>query len=440
MFKSSAIFFDRLMRRYTPDPFVLALMLTLLLFVLGVSMTPASAKDMVTYWGDGFWELIPFTLQMVMVLIGGYVVALAPSVSKLLRYISSFAKTPGQAIVTVTLTALAGSILNWGLGLVVGGLMCREIIKVVPKANFRLLVASAYSGFIVWHGGISGSIPMIIATPGNFSEKMIGGLIPISETLLSPLNITAVLGIFILLPLTNLFLSRNDIEQPPVGPININDDEVVKAKISSSPSDWIENSRLVGLAAGLLGFAYIGFQISTRKFHFNLNDINFIFLFAGIMLHGTPRSFIDAISTAAKRVGPILLQFPFYAGIMGMMTSSKLAEMISQSFAQASSHETFALMTFYSAGIVNLFIPSGGGQWAVQAPVVLEAARDLGVDFSKAAMAVAWGDAWTNLLQPFWALPILAIAGLNLRDIMGYCVTMLIVTGLFLSAVFLYFA
>ena len=170
----------------------------------------------------------------------------------------------------------------------------------------------------------------------------------------------------------------------------------------------------------------------------NLNTINIIFLFCGIILHKKPISFLTAVNEAAGKLGPILVQFPLYASIMGMISHSGLATLVSQCFVDVATKETYALWTFYSAGLLNLFIPSGGGQWAVQAPIVITAAKALGADIPKAAMAVAWGDAWTNMLQPFWALPLLAIAGLHLRDIMGYCILVLFVSGAFLSLIFLY--
>jgi len=440
MIRAATTFFDRAMRRYTPDPFLLALLITITLFFMGITMTTSTPKQMVLYWGDGFWSLIPFTLQMVMILIGGYVVALAPPVSRLLSTISKSVKTQGQAVVVVTLAALTASFLNWGLGLVIGGLVCREIIKTVPTANFRLLVAAAYSGFIVWHGGLSGSIPLLIATPGNFSETYIGGLIPVSQTLFSPFNLLSVLGLFILIPFTNWAMSRSG--EGENKPTSIRDEKKILKELSSHPmmpAERLENSKLLSIITGIMGVSYIGFLAFEKKFNFDLNTINFIFIFSAIILHGHPRSFINAISEAAKSVGPILLQFPFYAGIMGMMTSSKLADVISNFFIDIATPKTFSLLTFWSAGIVNLFIPSGGGQWAVQSPVVIQAAKEMGANLSMAAMAVAWGDAWTNLLQPFWALPILAIAGLTLRDIMGYCVTLLLVTGAFLSVMFMIF-
>lgn len=433
-----AAFFDRLMREYTPDPFLLCLFLTLVILGMGVFLTPASSKDMVLYWGSGFWGLIPFTLQMVMILVGGYIIAIAPPSKRFLAYIASCVSTPGQAVVVITLVALVASYLNWGLGLVVGGILCREIYKVLPQANYRLLVASSYSGFLVWHGGLSGSIPLVIATPGHFAEKLTNGTIPVTETLLSPLNIAAVLGMFVILPISNWFLDRIS---PQGAPVILQETPVQQKKSQERmmPAEWLENSRLFSLLISAMGFFYIGVQIYDESFSFTLNDINFTLLFAAIFLHGTPRSLLNAITEASSKVGPILLQFPFYAGLMGMISMSGLAGLISNWFVQYASVETFPLLTFYSASVLNLFIPSGGGQWAIQGPVVLDAAVKMGADLPRTAMAVAWGDAWTNLLQPFWALPVLAIAGLHLREIMGYCVALLFITGAYLSFVFLVF-
>jgi short-chain fatty acids transporter len=371
-----------------------------------------------------------------MILVGGYVVALSPPISKLLRYIALIAKTPTRSVIIVSCVALLSSWINWGLGLVIGGLLCREIAKTVPKVNFRLLVASAYSGFIVWHGGLSGSIPLTIATAGNFTEPMMGTTIPVGDTLFSTFNIIAVIGLVLIIPITNGLISLTKTKDVEFSPHHFEASEKTTISPAEGPAEKLENSFLISLLTSILGFSYIAHQILDRSFKFDLDTINFIFLFLAILLHGKPKLFIGAIIEASKRVGPILLQFPFYAGIMGMMKSSGLAVDISNAFMSFSNTDNFLLITFYSAAFVNLFIPSGGGQWAIQAPVVIPVAKALGIDLAKTAMAVSWGDAWTNLLQPFWALPLLGIAGLKLKDIMGYCLVILFVSGVFLSVIF----
>lgn len=436
MLEKMAAIFDRVMRKYTPDPFVIAAILTLAVLVLSWSFTEHSAQQIVRFWGQGFWDLISFTLQMVMVLVGGYIVASSSPVQRLLATISKLACTPVQAIIITTLTSCLASGLNWGLGLVVGAFMALEMSKRVPTANFRVLVASAYSGFIVWHGGLSGSVPLLINTEGNFSQEMIGRVIPTSETLFSPLNMTAFIGLLILLPLLNVFMGRNQKDSRPI-------QRPRKEKVITHPpktfSERLNQSRIVTGLISLLGVIYLTFEIVDQQFSLDLNRMNYIFLFAGLLLHGTPQRFVDAAVDASKKVGPILIQYPLYAAIMSIMVKSGLADLISQGFISLANETTFPLLTFYSAGLVNFFVPSGGGQWAVQAPIVIPVAHSLGVDVAKVAMAVAWGDAWTNMAQPFWALPLLSIAGLTVKDIMGFCLMILIASGIFLSSVFLLF-
>lgn len=211
-----------------------------------------------------------------------------------------------------------------------------------------------------------------------------------------------------------------------------------------TPADKMERSRILWIITLVMGFVYIIYNFTKVGLNLSLDFVNFIFLFVGILLHGNLRNYIDAITEAASSAGGIILQFPFYAGIMGMMTGGNadglsLAAVISNAFVSISTIRTFPLFTFWSAGIVNFFVPSGGGQWAVQAPIMMPAGNILGVTPAKTAMAIAWGDAWTNMIQPFWALPALSIAGLSARDIMGYCVITLLFSGLIISAGFLIF-
>ena len=453
VFPKVVSFFDRLMRRYTPDPFVLAVLLTFGVFAasyvtllgkvegdLTLDVATNKASDLLMSWGTGFWNpaLNIFTLQMAMVLVAGYAVAVSRPAKKLLSGIASLAKTDGQAVVLVTLTACIGCWLNWGLGLMLGAMLCHEVIRKVPTANFRLLVASAYTGFLVWHGGLSGSIPLGIAAEGNFAEKAIGGIIPITETVFSPLNITAVAGLLILLPLTNYWMGRSQ----KVPSVKMEEDAEIDAKRpeSPTPAERLEYSPLITLLVCAMGFAFLALTFRAPTFKgLNLNIVIFMFLFLAVLLHGNLKAMVEAVTDGASRVGPILLQFPFYGGILHLTRDSGLVDVISNFFVQISTTQTYDLYTFYSAGLLNLFVPSGGGQWVIQAPIVIDGAKALGTDVSRAAMAVAWGDAWTNMLQPFWALPILAVSGLKIRDIMGYCVGALIVSGLFLSLLFVIF-
>lgn len=434
-------FFNRIMQRYLPDPFLFVVILTFVVFGLGLLLTNSSPIQMVQYWGEGFWSLLAFSMQMVLVLVTGYVLASSTLFKKGLGALAAKAKSPGQAIIYVTVVSVIASWINWGFGLVIGALFAKELAKKVENVDYRLLIASAYSGFLVWHGGFSGSIPLTIATEGHFSQELIG-IIPTSETIFATFNIAIVLALFIILPILNRFMLPSKEEIVTVDPqVLVEGTDLQAATVEKSaitPAERLENSFIVSLVTGVLGLAFLVYYFANNGFNLNLNIVNFLFLFLGILFHGTPKRFLEAVLNAVKGAGGIIVQFPFYAGIMGMMTASGLAAVMSEAFVAISNDFTFPFFTFISAGIVNFFVPSGGGQWAVQAPIMLEAAKSLDVSFAKTAMAVAWGDAWTNLIQPFWALPALAIAGLKAKDIMGFCVMILLVSGVVISLGFLF--
>ncbi|CAM3845248.1 short-chain fatty acid transporter [Mesobacillus thioparans] len=433
-------FFNRLMQRYLPDPFLFVIILTFVVFGLGLIFTDSGPYQMAQHWGGGFWSLLTFSMQMVLVLVTGHVLASSNIFKKGLGALASLAKSPGQAIVIVTVVSMIASLINWGFGLVIGALFAKELAKKVQNVDYRLLIASAYGGFIVWHGGISGSIPLTIATEGHFSQDLIG-IIPTDQTIFAGFNLLIILILLIVLPVINRLMMPSKDQTVAVDPVMLEADVQAAAieQGAMTPAEKLENSRIISLLIGIMGLVFLFYYFATNGFKLNLDIVNFLFLFLGILFHGTPKRFLDAVVNAVKGASGIIIQFPFYAGIMGMMTASGLAAVMSEGFVSISNEFTFPFFTFLSAGLVNFFVPSGGGQWAVQAPVMLDAAQTLGVSIPKTAMAVAWGDAWTNLIQPFWALPALAIAGLKAKDIMGYCVLMLVVSGVVISAGLLFF-
>ncbi|WP_186668069.1 short-chain fatty acid transporter [Sporosarcina sp. BP05] len=423
---------NTLMERYLPDPYIFVAILTLVVFLLGLGLTDSGPLDMVTYWGDGFWGLLAFTMQMVIVLVAGHVLASSPVFKKLLSTLAGFAKSPGSAILLVSVVSLIACWINWGFGLVIGALFAKEIARKVTTVDYRLLIASAYSGFIIWHGGLGGSIPLSIATADHpFAGIM--GVVPTSETIFSSYNIIIVVALIISVPILNRFMMPKPEDTVTVDPKLLEEPIQIEEDTDRTPASKLENSVTLSMLIGALGLVYLIQHFVLKGFDLNLNIVNLIFFTLGIIFHGTPKRFLAAVTNAVKTAGGIIIQFPFYAGIMGMMVASGLAGVISESFVSISNEHTFPLFTFYAAGIVNFFVPSGGGQWAVQAPIMLEAAQTLGVSYSKTAMAIAWGDAWTNMIQPFWALPALAIAGLRAKDIMGYCLFVLFLSGIIIS-------
>ena len=425
----------KLVERYLPDPFVFVLILTVCVFLAAVLIEQQPIVTVVEQWGNGLWGLLTFSMQMLLVLVTGFMLASTAFIRMLLEKLAHLGNTPGKAIILVTFVSLSASWINWGFGLVVGALFAKTLAQ-KTQVDYRLLVASAYSGFLVWHGGLAGSVPLTIATKGHFSENQIG-VISTSETLFSAFNI-ALLGIlFVVVPLVNWLMLPSHKDSVIVSPDKLID-SIEQEKSNERPADKLENSKILGILIGALGLAYL-VHYFLKDGGLNLNIVNSIFLFLAIALHGTPRRLLQSLQQAVKGGSGIIIQFPFYAGIMAVMVQSGLAESMSHWLISFASAQSLPVLTFISAGIVNIFVPSGGGQWAVQAPVVLPAAAELGADISRVAMAVAWGDAWTNLIQPFWALPVLAIAGLKAKDIMGFCLVQLIITGVIIALALRFF-
>lgn len=437
-------FFAKIVNRWLPDAFLFAIILTLVVFVAALLVTDNTPIDMLVYWGSdtGFWGLLSFTMQMCLVVVLGTALASAKVCKDILRKIASIASSNKSAILLVTFVSTICCWLNWGFGLVAGALLAKEIARRVPTVDYRLLIASAYSGFVIWHAGLSGSIPLTIAQPTE-----IGGVtfsVPISQTIFHPMNLIMVGVILVLMPFVN-WAMHPDKEHTVCVDVSLLTDEEERTYEVKCPADRIEQSRILWILTMVMGFGYIIYYFFTNGFNLGLNIVNMIFMFLGILAHGSLRRYVDAIGDASTTAAGVLMQFPFYAGIMGMMVGAdangnSLGSVITDVMMAASTNVTFPMLTFLSAGVVNFFVPSGGGQWAVQGPIVMPAAEKMGIELGRAAMGIAWGDQWTNMIQPFWALPALGIAGLQARDIMGYLVIVTIFVGIVACLGFLVWA
>ena len=423
--------FIKLVERYLPAPYIFVLLLTLITIGAAVIVEQQPLMTVIDQWGNGLWGLLSFSMQMLLVLVSGFMLASTPLMKNILARLAKLGNTPCKAIVLVTLISLTASWINLGFGLVIGALFAKALAR-NTQVDYRLLVASAYSGFVVWHGGLAGSIPLTIATPGHFSENQIG-VIATGNTIFSGFNLTLLGILFVVVPLVNRMMLPSADESIIISPDKLRDEPMPTAA-NTRPADKLENSKLLAVIGGFVGIAYL-VNYFAQGGGLNLNIVNSLFLFLAIVLHGTPKRLLHSLQQAIQGGSGIIIQFPFYAGIMAVMVQSGLAQSMSQWLISFASAESLPVWSFISAGIVNIFVPSGGGQWAVQAPVILPAAAELGADVNRVAMAVAWGDAWTNLIQPFWALPVLAIAGLKAKDIMGFCLVQLIVTGLIIGLV-----
>lgn len=446
MFKKLSNGCVNLVNRFLPDPFIFCIILTVIVFIAAIPATGAGVTGVLGAWGNGVWNLLAFSMQMALVLVLGSAMANAPAVKRVVSSIASIAKSPTQAIIVVTFFSLIACWINWGFGLVVGAILAKEIARQVKGVDYRLLIASAYSGFVIWHAGFSGSIPLALATPGAEALQLATGgavsdAISTSQTIFAPYNLAMVLVIIILLPFINAKMHPSEGDAIVVDPALLVE-TVKEYPAPTTPAEKVENSPIASGIIAVAGIVFLVIYFKDNGFNLTLNIVNFIFLILGIIFHKTPIRYVDAITDATKGAAGIILQFPFYAGIMGMMTFSieggtSLAAVISDFFVSISNSTTFPLFSFLSAGIVNFFVPSGGGQWAVQGPIMMPAGLKLGVDPSITGMAIAWGDAWTNMIQPFWALPALGIAGLSARDIMGYCLITLFFVAIVVCGGFL---
>ncbi|KAA9000021.1 TIGR00366 family protein [Affinibrenneria salicis] len=419
-----------LVSRYLPDPLIFAMLLTMLVFILGLFLTPHAPMDMVKMWGDGFWNLLAFGMQMALIIVTGHALASSPPVKRVLKNTASLAKTPVQGVMLVTFFGLVACVINWGFGLIVGAMFAREVARRVPGSDYPLLIACAYIGFLTWGGGFSGSMPLLAATPGNPVEH-IAGLIPIGDTLLTGYNIFVTLGLIVVMPFVTRMMMPKAEKVIAIDPRLLQDEpDFQKTLPPDAPlAERMEESRIITLIVVALGAAYLGIYFWNHGLNITINTVNLMFLIGGMLLHKTPMAYMRAIQAAARSTAGILVQFPFYAGIQLMMEHSGLGGMITEWFINVANKDTFPVMTFFSSALINFAVPSGGGHWVIQGPFVLPAAQALGADLGKATMAIAYGEQWMNMAQPFWALPALAIAGLGVRDIMGYCVTAMLFSG-----------
>lgn len=454
MFKKFTNGCVKLVQRFLPDAFVFCIILTIVVFIAAMPVAGMNPIEVANAWGSGVWGLLAFSMQMALVLVLGSALANAPAIKKLIVKLAGVPKKPVGAVAFVTVISAICCFINWGFGLIIGALLAKEVAKKIKGLDYRLIIAAAYSGFVIWHAGISGSIPLgmtalnadgvVDNTAGAVTE-----IVPTSQTIFSAWNLIMVLAVVVVVAFVNAKMHPDPKDVVSIDPKLLEDapdNTEVKARKDQTPAEKLENSMVLSYIVVVIGAIYLIYYFVNAGSILNalsLNIVNLIFLILGIAFHKTPISYVRAITESAESAGGIILQFPFYAGIQGMMVTVgsngvSLTSAISTAFVNISTPRTFPVLCYLAAGIVNFFVPSGGGQWAVQGPIMMPAGLELGVTPAVTAMGIAWGDAWTNMLQPFWALPALGIAGLGARDIMGYCAIVLIASGIVTALGFLF--
>lgn len=456
--------YAELFRKFLPTPFTIALILTVIAFVLVLAFgddsvilsknTQFKFLAVLDIWYEGLWDKggFAFSVQMMLMLLLGHVVALSIPVKRLLNVLSKWVTNTASAAFMVTFFTILVSLFNWGLGLVFGALFARTVAEKAAKErwelNYGLIGACGYIGLMVWHGGLSGSAPIKVADEGHLLSLMQGNnfggqlpvSIPMSETVFSSMNVFSMILLLLILPSLGFILGKkvkttkisiqNKLEifeeEKPIG----------AEKIDSSV--WL--GRVLGL--GILTYAVLRVQNSDNilllKF-LTPDFINFSLLGFALIFHGSINKLLQSVGEAIGGVSGILLQFPLYYGIMALMQHSGLLSQFADSLTTVAGNSSFPLMTLFSAGAMNVFVPSGGGQWVVQGPVIIETAMSNGLSLSKGVMAMSYGDQLTNMLQPFWALPLLAITGLKAKEILPYTLIFMAVGVLIFGSVLILF-
>lgn len=433
------LFLSRTIGRCMPDPFLLAIGLTLVAAVLAVGFGEARGEGaaapqlLAAWWAQGIWGLLAFSMQMCLILITGHALAVSPPARRLVALLADLPRTPAQATALTALVAMGSGLLSWGLGLIIGALAAREVGRSCARrgvaAHYPLLGAAGYTGLLVWHGGLSGSAPLMVTQARDLALLLGEGApapIGLERTLLSPLNLSLNAALLVAVPLLLVAMTPHEREPAPLAPSREPAPEG-SPEGAPTPAERLEGSRALSLALAALCGLYLWRYLGAAGLSgLDLNAINLGALGLGLALHPSLRAYGAAAAEAAAGCAGVMVQFPLYAGVMGLMQSSGLTALVAAWAAEGASAGSFAPLVFVSAGLLNLFVPSGGGQWALQGPLVLTAGAAVGADLGEVVMAFSYGDAWTNLLQPFWALPLLAITGLRARDLVGYTAALML--------------
>jgi short-chain fatty acids transporter len=436
--------------RWVPDAFVFALVGTMLVFIAALAATPASPAQVVDAWGRGFWDLIPFTLQMALVIITGHVLATSRPMRAFIERVAGWPHTPRNAVALVTFFALASSWINWGFSLVFSAVLARAVARRVEGVDYRAVAAASFLGLgSIWAQGLSGSAALQMATPGALQPQIRdivshgglvpGGIIPFRHTIFLWQSIASVVVELIVVTFTMWLATPPagaartardlaiDLEDAEVGTENGTSNNV---KRRHTPGAYLEHSPLFTWCVVALGATYLAryFAAADDPLNaFNLNILNLAFLMIGFVLHKTPARLMRAVQNATPAVWGVILQFPFYAGIAGIITTTHLNERIAGAFVRLSTPATFPpLVAVYSA-VLGVFVPSGGSKWVIEAPYVMAAAHSLHTHLGWVVSSYDLGEALANLVQPFWMLPMLGLFRLGARDVMGYTMVVFLV-------------
>jgi len=419
--------------KWFPDALVFAFLGVVATYLLGLCLGESPAK-LALEGGKAFWSLVPFTMQMVMVIIGGYVVASSPAVNRLIERLAQIPKTSKGAVTFVAFFSMVSSLLSWGFSLIFSGLLVRALARRIQDLDYRAAGAAAYLGLgAIWALGLSSSAALMMATKETIPPKLlnISGVIPLTQTIFLWQNgvmALALIAISLLLSYFSAPSSHGARSARDFG-IDLKPDSFEIGR-RTKPGEWLEFSPLLNyLVALLLGYYLVHeFRTSPKGIlaALDLNTYNLVFLTAGLLLQREPKRFVAAVMKAIPATGGVLIQFPFYAVIFGMIVGTGISDWLVSLFARLSSPQTYPLLVALYSAFLGVFVPSGGSKWVIEAPYLLQAAHLHQIHSGWVVQIYNAAEALPNLVNPFWMLPLLSLLGVKARDIVGYTFLQLI--------------
>ncbi len=417
--------------RWFPDAFVFALAAIVVVFVGGMAIGVAPLK-LATEFGNGFWSLVNFTMQMALVIIGGFVVASSPPVARLTTRLAGIPKTSRGAVAFVAAFAMISSLLSWGLSLIFTGLLVREITRRNDRVDYRAIGAAAYLGLgSVWALGLSSSAALLQATKSSIPASLLPmtGVIPLTQTIFLWQNMVTAIVLIVISVAIAYYSAPADENAKTAREMGVAFEPFVVEKFEPrTPGERAENSPIltVIIAALMVWYLVLQFREKGGLTALDLNNFNFIFLALGLLLHWRPRSFLSAVGRSVPATAGVLIQFPFYGGIFGMISKTPIAEHLANLFVQVTTKGTFPIVVAIYSAILGMFVPSGGGKWVIEAPYVMAAANTWKVHLGWTVQIYNAAEALPNLVNPFWMLPLMGILNVRARDLAGYSILQLL--------------
>jgi short-chain fatty acids transporter len=416
--------FALLIGRAVPDAITASVIFLFVVAAIALAIGTPGRTVMDAYY-RGLWMLLPFTMQMTLIILLGSALSTSQIVRRIVGSISRIPTSAAGVVSAVVLFGAAVSYLHWGLGYalapVIAVYFATEAEKKGVSVDFPFLLVATYAGASVWQFGLSASAPLLVATPGHFLEGSIG-VIPLRNTIWSP----AALFHVVTFTLCCIFFSRWIMPRAPK-PISqfpeshkLTEEAIGVGDPPTSFSERLERHRFVMLALCAVLVAWLFYHFVTNGNSLDINSLNTTLLLATLLFHGNFKAFSGAIEKAVVSAWPVIILYHLYAGVAGIIQFTPVGEKLAALAATVSTPYTFPLLTTLAGAVIAIFVPSSGGQWAIQGFITSESAIAAGVSVERGLLALSVGDQLGNLLAPFWYVIIASIARIDFRRCFGY--------------------